>query len=58
MKSKKLFAIAGILVPIIYYWTSESKDEKRAYLVAYNGYILDRSKTSGPAYQGYRCIKD
>ena len=43
---------------IIYYWTSESKDEQRAYLVAYNGYILDRSKTSGANYQGYRCVKN
>ncbi|MBW2980435.1 DUF1566 domain-containing protein [Candidatus Woesearchaeota archaeon] len=43
---------------VIYYWTSESKNEQRAYLVAYNGYILDRSKTSAPNYQGYRCVKD
>jgi hypothetical protein len=43
---------------VIYYWTSEEKDEKRAYLVAYNGYILDRSKTSGANYQGYRCVKN
>lgn len=43
---------------VIYYWTNESKDEKRAFLVAYNGYILDRSKTSSPAYQGYRCVKN
>ncbi len=43
---------------VIYYWTGESKDEQRAYLVAYNGYILDRSKTSAPDYQGYRCVKD
>ena len=43
---------------IIYYWTSEEKDENRAYLVAYNGYILDRSKASAPNYQGYRCVKD
>jgi hypothetical protein len=43
---------------VIYYWTSESKNEQRAYLVAYNGYILDRSKTSGADYQGYRCVKE
>lgn len=42
---------------IIYYWTSEEKDEKRAYLVSYNGYVLDRSKISGANYQGYRCVK-
>jgi len=43
---------------IIYYWTNESKNEKQAYLVAYNGFILDRNKNSGANYQGYRCVKD
>jgi hypothetical protein len=42
---------------VIYYWTSESKNEKQAYLVAYNGNILARSKSSGANYQGYRCVK-
>jgi len=42
---------------IIYYWTSESKDQKTAYLVAYNGKILERRKTSGANYQGFRCVK-
>lgn len=42
---------------VIYYWTNESKNEERAYLVAYNGYILDRNKDSGADYQGYRCVK-
>ncbi len=42
---------------IIYYWTSEEKDEKQSYLVAYNGYILDRNKNSAANYQGYRCVK-
>ncbi len=41
---------------VIYYWTNESKGD-RAYLVAYNGYILSRIKNSGPEYQGYRCVK-
>lgn len=43
---------------VIYYWTNEQKNEKQAYLVAYNGYILDRSKTSGANYHGYRCVKE
>jgi len=43
---------------IIYYWTNESKNEERAYLVSYNGYILTRSKNSGANYQGYRCVKE
>jgi hypothetical protein len=42
---------------IIYYWTNESKNEERAYLVAYNGYILNRNKNSGANYQGYRCVE-
>lgn len=43
---------------VIYYWTNESKSEKQAFLVAYNGYILERSKSSGANYQGYRCVKN
>jgi len=42
---------------VIYYWTNDSKDDNKAYLVAYNGYILVRNKESGANYQGYRCIK-
>ncbi len=42
---------------IIYYWTNEAENEKKAYLVAYNGYILTRSTNSGADYQGYRCVK-
>jgi len=43
---------------VIYYWTNEAVDEKRAYLVAYNGRILVRSKNSGANYQGYRCVRE
>jgi hypothetical protein len=42
---------------VIYYWTNETTDEERAYLVAYNGVILKRSMKFGPNYQGYRCVK-
>jgi len=42
---------------VIYYWTNEPKNENQAFLVAYNGYILGRSKDSGANYQGYRCVK-
>ena len=42
---------------VIYYWTSEPKNEKRAFMVAYNGYILSRRKKSGANYHGYRCVK-
>lgn len=44
--------------PIIYYWTSDLKNEQSAYLVAYNGYMLNRQKNSGADYQGYRCVKN
>jgi hypothetical protein len=43
---------------VIYYWTIEPHNEKQSYLVAYNGYILARSKNSGANYQGYRCVKE
>lgn len=42
---------------VIYYWTSEEKDEGSTYLVAFNGRVLARQKSSGPDYQGYRCVK-
>lgn len=43
---------------IIYYWTSDSANEETAYLVAYNGIILQRNKNSAADYQGYRCVKN
>lgn len=42
---------------VIYYWTSEEKDESQAFLVAYNGAVLARLKALGLNYQGYRCVK-
>lgn len=43
--------------PIIYYWTSDERNDKQAFLVAYNGVILSRNKTPVANYQGYRCVK-
>lgn len=46
------------LSPIIYYWTSDLKNQNQAFLVSYNGIILERNKDSGANYQGYRCVKN
>lgn len=42
---------------VIYYWTNESNQEK-AFLVSYNGRILERNKNFGANYQGYRCVRN
>jgi hypothetical protein len=43
--------------PVIYLWTSEEKDDSRAYMFVYNGQISHRKKTTGPRYHSFRCVK-
>lgn len=42
---------------IVYYWTSEEKDDKSAYMVVYNGGVYVRQKQNGD-YLGFRCVKE
>ncbi len=42
---------------IIYWWTSTEKDDKRAYMVVYNGGVYARSKKLGIGSRGFRAVK-
>jgi len=42
---------------VIYWWTATEIDTERAYMIAYDGQVWSRKKTFGPAYLGFRCVK-
>jgi hypothetical protein len=42
---------------VIYWWTGTEIDEDRAYIIVYDGKVWPRSKKVGPAYLGFRCVK-
>ena len=44
---------------VIYWWTATEvdSDDKRAYIIVYDGNVWPRSKDFGPAYLGFRCVK-
>ena len=42
---------------VIYWWTATEVDEERAYIIVYDGKVWPRSKQIGPAYLGFRCVK-
>jgi hypothetical protein len=42
---------------VIYWWTATEVDEKHAYMIAYDGKVWPRAKDFGPAYLGFRCVK-
>ncbi len=42
---------------VIYWWTATEVDEEQAYIVVYDGKVWPRSKDFGPAYLGFRCVK-
>jgi hypothetical protein len=43
---------------IIYWWTATEIDNERAYIIVYDGKVWPRSKDFGPAYLGFRCVKN
>ncbi len=43
---------------VIYWWTSTSVDEEKAYIVVYNGQVSPREKRIRPGYLACRCVKD
>ena len=43
--------------PVIYYWTAESHDERRAYFVSFNGAANATYKQGGNPRHGYRCVR-
>jgi len=42
---------------VIYWWTATEVDEERAYIIVYDGKVWPRTKQFGPAYLGFRCVK-
>ncbi len=43
---------------VIYWWTGTQLDERRAYRIAYNGYVIALPKKGWGAYWAYRCVCD
>jgi len=42
---------------VIYWWTATEIKGAQAYIIVYDGKVWPRSKTFGPAYLGFRCVK-
>ncbi len=42
---------------VIYWWTATEADEEHAYIIVYDGKVWPRAKKFGPAYLGFRCVK-
>lgn len=42
---------------VIYWWTSTPVDDKRAYILVYNGQVWPREKRIKPGYLAFRCVK-
>jgi hypothetical protein len=43
---------------VIYWWTETELDEELAYIIVYDGEVWPRAKRLGPAYLGFRCVRD
>ena len=43
---------------VIYWWTATEVDADRAYIVVYDGKVWPRGKEYGPAYLGFRCVRE
>ena len=42
---------------VIYWWTATEIDQDRAHIIVYDGKVWPRAKHFGPAYLGFRCVK-
>jgi hypothetical protein len=42
---------------VIYWWTATEVDAEHAYIIVYDGKVWPRAKRFGPAYLGFRCVK-
>lgn len=42
---------------VIYWWTATEVDDERAYMIAYDGRVWTRHKTSSQDYLGFRCVR-
>jgi len=43
---------------VIYWWTGTEIDRDRAHMIAYDGKVWPRQKRFGPAYLGFRCVRE
>lgn len=43
---------------VIYWWTATEAEEEQAYIIVYDGEVWPRSKDFGPAYLGFRCVRE
>lgn len=43
---------------VIYWWTASEADEGHAYVIVYDGKVWPREKQFGPAYLGFRCVRE
>ena len=43
---------------VIYWWTATEVDADHAFMIVYDGQVWPRTKQFGPAYVGYRCVKE
>jgi len=43
---------------VIYWWTATEVDDGHAYIIVYDGKVWSRLKDFGPAYLGFRCVKN
>jgi hypothetical protein len=42
---------------VIYWWMATEADAEHAYIIVYDGKVWPRAKVFGPAYLGYRCVR-
>jgi len=42
---------------VIYWWTATEVDKEHANIIVYDGKVWSRAKQFGPAYLGFRCVK-
>jgi hypothetical protein len=42
---------------VIYWWTATEIDERRAWIIVYNGGVFPRDKPFAPSYFTFRCVK-
>ncbi|MFC2105138.1 DUF1566 domain-containing protein [Candidatus Bipolaricaulota bacterium] len=57
-KPDKESPLWNVYSQVIYWWTATEIDSDRAYIIVYDGNVWTRDKDFGPAYLGFRCVKE
>ncbi len=58
VKPDKESPLWNVRSKVIYWWTGTEIDQKRAYMICYNGQVRPRQKDFAPAYFSFRAVKD